>query len=67
MDRRSVSYTHLDVYKRQDLVTRVLEECAENQIHDWGTLKTRIKDDLSKLLYEKTRRNPMILPIIMEI
>ena len=51
----------------RDLVTRVLEECAENQIHDWGTLKTRIKDDLSKLLYEKTRRNPMILPIIMEI
>ena len=37
----------------RDLVTRVLEECAENQIHDWGTLKTRIKDDLSKLLYEK--------------
>ena len=51
----------------RDLVTRVLEECAENQIHDWGTLKTRIKDDLSKLLYEKTRRNPMILPIIMEV
>ena len=51
----------------RDLVTRVLEECAGNQIHDWGTLKTRIKDDLSKLLYEKTRRNPMILPIIMEI
>ena len=51
----------------RDLVTRVLEECAENQIHDWGTSKTRIKADLSKLLYEKTRRNPMILPIIMDV
>ena len=40
----------------RDLVTRVLEECAENQIHDWGTLKTRIKDDLSKLLYEKNQK-----------
>ena len=32
-----------------------------------GHIKTEFKDDLSKLLYEKTRRNPMILPIIMEI
>ena len=29
--------------------------------------KTRVKDELSKLLYERTRRSPMILPIIMEI
>jgi ribonuclease J len=30
-------------------------------------MKTKIKDDLSKLMYERTRRNPMILPIIMEV
>ena len=51
----------------RDLVTKVLEDCAENHVHDWGTLKSKIKDELSKLLYDKTRRNPMILPIIMEI
>jgi len=30
-------------------------------------MKTKIKDELSKLLYDKTRRSPMILPVIMEI
>lgn len=49
------------------LVTRILEGFAENNIHDWGTMKTKIKDDLSKLMYERTRRSPMILPIIMEV
>ena len=49
------------------LVGSVLQTCAENKVHDWGTLKTRIKDELSRLLYDRTRRSPMILPIIMEI
>lgn len=49
------------------LVTTVLENCAEDNIHDWGTLKTRIKDELSRLLYDRTRRSPMVLPIIMEV
>ena len=34
---------------------------------DWNTLKTRLRDDISKLMYEKTKRSPMILPIIMEV
>lgn len=49
------------------LVYSILESSAENDVHDWGTLKTRIKDGLSRLLYERTRRSPMILPIIMEV
>ena len=49
------------------LVSSVLETCANDNIHDWGTLKTRIKDELSRLLYGRTRRSPMILPIITEI
>ena len=49
------------------LVHSILEDSAENNIHDWGTLKTRIKDELSHLLYNRTRRSPMILPIIMEV
>lgn len=51
----------------RDLVSSVLQRCAENKIHDWGTLKTQIKDDLSRLLYNRTRRSPMVLPIIMEV
>jgi ribonuclease J len=51
----------------RDLVTSVLHKCAENKIHDWSTLKTQIKDDLSRLLYNRTRRSPMVLPIIMEV
>ncbi len=49
------------------LVCDILEDCADNGISDWGTLKARIKDGLSRLLYEKTRRSPMILPVIMEV
>lgn len=49
------------------LVGTVLDDCAKDNVHDWGTLKTRIKDELSRLLYERTRRSPMVLPIIMEV
>ena len=48
-------------------VQRILDNCAEERIHEWGTIKTRVKEDLSRLLFERTRRNPMILPIIMEV
>mgnify|MGYP000986544393 CR=1 FL=1 len=51
----------------KDLVYSVLENCAGNEIRDWGTLKTHIKDALSHLLYDRTRRSPMILPVIMEV
>ena len=49
------------------LVSRILNECADNGVREWGTLKTRIKDGLSRLLYDRTRRSPMILPVIMEV
>ena len=48
-------------------VAAALGSCSEHHIHDWGTLKTRIKDELSRFLYERTRRSPMILPILMEV
>ena len=49
------------------LVTEILEDCSGKNIHDWGTLKTKIKDGLSRLLYDRTRRSPMVLPILTEI
>lgn len=44
-----------------------LERCHSRNIYDWGTIKSRIRDDVSRLMYEKTKRSPMVLPIIMEI
>ena len=44
-----------------------LERCHSRNIYDWGTIKSRIRDDVSKLMYERTKRSPMILPILMEI
>lgn len=48
-------------------VNRVLEECADIKMRDWGIMKTKVKDELYKLIHDKTRRNPVILPIIMEV
>lgn len=45
----------------------VLENCADAGIKEWGTIKTKVKDAMSKLLYERTKRSPMILPVIMEV
>lgn len=49
------------------LTKKVLDDCAEQKITDWGTIKTRVKDALSKQLYDRTKRSPMILPVIMEV
>lgn len=51
----------------RDTVMFALERCEDEDIREWGVIKTRIKDELSKMLYDKTRRSPMILPIIMEV
>ena len=45
----------------------ILEDCADNNIHEWGIIKNRIKDDVSKLIAQRTRRAPMILPILQEV
>lgn len=48
-------------------VEKVLDKCIEKNITEWSTIKSQIRDTLGKFLYEKTRRRPMILPIIMEV
>lgn len=51
----------------KEAVRRVLDECEEKNISDWATIKFKIKENLRLFLYEKLQRNPMILPIIMEL
>ena len=51
----------------KEIVKNALRECEENNITDWATLKSKVRDELRSYLYEKTKRKPMILPIIMEI
>lgn len=51
----------------RNIVKSSLEECEKKRITDWATLKSNIRDSLRSYLYEKIKRNPMILPIIMEV
>ncbi|MCR6515444.1 MAG: ribonuclease J [Clostridium sp.] len=51
----------------REIVKGVLNYCEENKVTDWATIKSKIRDELRNYLYEKTKRKPMILPIIMEI
>lgn len=51
----------------KDIIKDVLLECEEKSIKEWAYLKNNIKDNLKDYLYQKTKRNPMILPIIMEV
>ena len=44
-----------------------LEACQVRGIVDWATIKSAIKGEMSRYLYKKTKRNPMILPVIMEV
>ncbi|WP_293729845.1 ribonuclease J [uncultured Phascolarctobacterium sp.] len=51
----------------RDKVQLALERCEENGVSEWPTIKSTVRDSLGRFLYERTRRRPMILPIIMEI
>jgi ribonuclease J len=49
------------------LVREIVERNTLKENFDWSSLKQDIRDDLNRYLYEKTKRRPMILPIIMEV
>lgn len=48
-------------------VTEILYDCAADDIREWNLIKNRVRDSVSKLIYERTHRSPMILPIIMDV
>lgn len=49
------------------VVKAALEKCFENNVREWSSIKSAIKDALSKFIYNEIKRRPMILPIIMEV
>ena len=51
----------------RQIAVDALEHCECRNIRDWATIKGEIKGALSGFLYKKTKRNPMILPVIMEV
>lgn len=51
----------------REKVQSALERCEDNGVSEWSVIKSTVRDALGRFLYEKTRRRPMILPIIMEI
>ena len=55
------------IREAHDRVAAALERCEAGNIREWAVIKSQVRDTLSRYLYEKTRRRPMILPIIMEV
>ena len=51
----------------RELMSTVIENCLKKGITDWGKIKTSIKDSLGDYVWKKTKRRPMILPIILEV
>lgn len=50
----------------REVVCEAIDRCLSRKITDWGKLKIEIRDSLGDFIRKKTKRNPMILPIIME-
>lgn len=51
----------------RQVVEDAVEDCLDRHISDWGKIKNIIRDSLSDFLWKRMKRNPMILPIIMEV
>lgn len=50
-----------------EVVNQSLDHCLDHNVSDWGKIKNEIKESLSDYIWKKTKRNPMILPIIQEV
>ena len=51
----------------KEIIDIGVEGCLDRGITDWGKIKSTIKESLSEFVWKKTKRRPMILPIIMEV
>jgi ribonuclease J len=53
--------------KIRQIARRSVDKCIERNTMDWGKIKNSIKDDLSEYLWKELKRNPLILPVIVEV
>lgn len=51
----------------KELLNNTLDNCSYHEMREWNTLKGKLRDALSDYIYQKTKRSPMILPVIMEL
>lgn len=51
----------------KQLMKQVMDNCAQRNVREWGNIKSAMRDALSDYIYQKTKRSPMILPVIMEV
>ena len=50
----------------KSFIREEIHELENNHIRDWSTIKSTLKDDVRDFVFDRTKRNPMILPIILE-
>lgn len=55
------------INKIQSIALKEARKCCENGLYEWKNIKGNVKDSISKYIYNKTKRNPMILPIIITV
>lgn len=51
----------------KEVAKKELSKCEEQNIREWSVIKTRVRESLIKYIYSKTKRQPMILPILMDV
>ncbi len=51
----------------RQIAADAIDECLDRGYYEWNQIKNTVKDDLSKFIYQRTKRRPMILPIIMDV
>ena len=51
----------------KNVIRHEIRKCEEQGVRDWATIKSSVKDNLRDYIFTKTKRNPMIIPIIMEV
>lgn len=55
------------IEQAREIARKSLENCIRHNPYDWNTMKSRVRDELSRMLFQKTKKSPIILPIIMDI
>nr|WP_262394704.1 RNase J family beta-CASP ribonuclease [Youxingia wuxianensis] len=51
----------------RDIARQTIEDCTRNNVREWGNIKQQVRDALSSYFYNRTKRSPMLLPVIQEI